>query len=148
MSSKESVAPAVKGAHTVLLVTNFWESQSADVEMSQGKAVADASKAAGVKHLIFSSLIHVKEASKGRLTHVTHFDGKADIEKYIRNSGVPSTFVLPGFFMSNLFSSFTKNDDGSFTYALPIDGDKGQLPIFEPVADTGMFVLLFFDIIR
>lgn len=137
MSSQESATPAVEGAHTVFLVTNFWESMSATTEISQGKAVADASKAAGVKHIIFSSLLHVTEASKGRLTHVTHFDGKAEIEKYIRQSGTPGTFVLPGFFMSNFFDMIRKNEDGSYSFPLPVSGDKARIPIFDVVSDTG-----------
>jgi len=35
---------AVKGAYAVFAVTNYWESKSADVEMKQGKAMADAAK--------------------------------------------------------------------------------------------------------
>ena len=137
MSSEASAAPAVQGAHTVFLVTNFWESMSADKEIAQGKAVTDASKASGVQRMIFSSLINVTEASRGKLPHVSHFDGKANIEKYIRDSGVPAAFVLPGFFMSNLVDSIKKNEDGSFAYALPVSGDKARIPLFDAAADTG-----------
>jgi len=38
------VKAAIKGAYAVFAVTNFWESRSADVEMKQGKAMADAAK--------------------------------------------------------------------------------------------------------
>jgi len=34
----------MKGAYAVFAVTNFWESRSADVEVQQGKAMADAAK--------------------------------------------------------------------------------------------------------
>jgi uncharacterized protein YbjT (DUF2867 family) len=139
MSTADKAAPAVQGAHSVFFMTNFWESMSADVEVSQGKAVTDASKAAGVKHIIFSSLLNVSDISNGRLTHVSHFDGKANIEKYIRNSGVPATFVLPGFFLSNLFDSIRKNEDGSYGWALPVNGDKARIPVFDAVTDTGEF---------
>jgi len=137
MSSKASVAPAVQGAHTVFLVTNFWESMSADKEIAQGKAVTDASKAAGVQRIIFSSLINVTDVSGGKLSHVSHFDGKANIEKYIRDSGVPAAFVLPGFFMSNYIDFIKKNEDESYTYALPVSGDKARVPIFDAARDTG-----------
>ncbi len=39
-----TVKKAVQGAYAVYAVTNFWESHSADVEMKQGKAMADAAK--------------------------------------------------------------------------------------------------------
>ena len=139
MSSAQAAAAAVEGAHTVFLVTNFWETMSADTEIAQGKAVTDASKAAGVKHLIFSSLINTTEASKGKLAHITHFDGKAKIESYMRQSGVPSTFVLPGMFMSGFFGMIRKLDDGSYGMNIPegVSADNAKTPLFDVVADTG-----------
>lgn len=137
MGSQEDTARAVKGAHTVFFVTNYWESMSRETEVGQGKMVTDACKAAGVKHIIFSSLVDVTEVTKGRLSHVAHFDGKAEIERYIRESGVPATFVMPGFFMSNFFSSFKKGSDGSFTFALPVTGDNARIPLFDASGDTG-----------
>lgn len=140
MSSVEAAAVAVKGAHTVFLVTNFWEHLSAETELAQGKAVVDASKAAGVQRIVFSSLINVTEASSGRLSHVSHFDGKAKIEQYVRESGIPAVFFLPGLFMTGMFDMIKKGEDGVLTYALPADGEKAQVPLFDVVADTGKFV--------
>ncbi|KAK3946531.1 NmrA-like family protein, partial [Pseudoneurospora amorphoporcata] len=34
--------------------------------------------------------------------HIYHFDGKAEVEEYTRSVGVPSTFFLAGFYISNL----------------------------------------------
>lgn len=138
MNSLESASTAVKDAHTVFLVTNFWETINAQTEMAQGKAVTDACKAAGIKHLIFSSLIDTTKATKGRLPNISHFVGKAHIEQYIRDSGVPATFFMPGVFMSKFSGQFQKNDDGSFSLALPLPGETAQLPMFDAAADTGM----------
>ncbi|KAK3114998.1 hypothetical protein LTR53_006083 [Teratosphaeriaceae sp. CCFEE 6253] len=156
MSSGPSLADAVKDAHTVFLcvpwrcsdgsmlmvlrMTNFWEHLSADKEIAEGKAVADACKLAGVQHLIFSSLINATEASKGRLSHIAHFDGKASVEKYIRHIEVPATFVLPGLFMPGYFDTIRKRGDGGYTLALPMSEDKAQIPLLDPSADTGKFV--------
>lgn len=142
MSSAEAAQPAVKGAHTVFLVTNFWETMSADTETKQGQAVVDASAAAGVKHIVFSSLLNVTEASGGALKHVSHFDSKARVEEYIRKSGVPGTFVMPGLFMSGMFSFLRKQDNGSYVWALPegVTAEGGQVPLFDVTADTGKFV--------
>ncbi|KAL2843688.1 hypothetical protein BJY01DRAFT_264159 [Aspergillus pseudoustus] len=139
ISSISVVLPAVKDAHTVFLVTNFWESMSRDTEVAQGKTVTDACKQAGVKHLIFSSLRNVNEISNGRLPNVTHFDGKAEIEDYIRASGVPGSFVLPGLFMSNFFQFFNKQGD-TYILAWPVNIDKARVPLFDAAADTGKFV--------
>ncbi|KAH7009871.1 hypothetical protein EDB80DRAFT_573857 [Ilyonectria destructans] len=140
MSSADALAPAVSGAHTVFVVTNFWETFSADTEIAQGKAVTDASKAAGVQHLIFSSLLNTTEISGGKLPNISHFDSKAKVEEYIRSSGVPASFVLPGLFMSNLFEWFKKNDQGGYTIALPVSPEKAQIPLLDANRDTGKFV--------
>lgn len=139
MSSVESILPAITGSHTVFLVTNFWETMSKETEVNQGKAVADACKQAGVKHLIFSSLRNVTEISNGRLPNVSHFDGKAEIESYIRASGVPATFVLAGLFMSNFFQFFNKQGD-THVLAWPVDLEKARVPLFDVSNDTGKFV--------
>ncbi|KAL6876941.1 NmrA domain-containing protein [Trichoderma novae-zelandiae] len=143
MSSSASVATAVKDAHTVFLVTNFWESMSADVEIAQGKAVVDASKAAGVEHIVFSSLIDATGASRGRLPNISHFDGKARIEEHVRDSGVAGTFVLPGMFMSGFTTMIRKNppsEPAGYTLALPVDPAKAEAPLFAAAEDMGKFV--------
>jgi uncharacterized protein YbjT (DUF2867 family) len=120
----------------VFLVTNYWETVNKDVEVSQGKNVADVSKEAGVSHLIFSSLLHVTKNSNGRLKNVPHFDGKAEVEDYIRASGVPATFFIPGYFMSNYKDMLQRGEDGSYTLAYPI-GPEAKLPLID-ISDTGM----------
>lgn len=138
MASQESLAPAVKGAHTVFVVTNYWEGRSTDYELLQGKAVTDACKAAGVQHLIFSSLLNVSELTHGRFTHVAHFDGKAKIEKYIRESQVPATFVLPGVFMSGYLSMMGDSENGTHVLSLPVSGETARIPLLDAPSDLGM----------
>ncbi|KAJ5190700.1 uncharacterized protein N7498_009685 [Penicillium cinerascens] len=139
LGSVDSLATALEGSHTVFLVTNYWETMNADIEFSQGKNVADVSKAVGVSHLIFSSLHHVTEESKGRLTHVPHFDSKANVEKYIRASGVGCSFVLPGYYMSNFTSMLKRAEDGSYQLFYPV-GKQAKFPLFDAAKDTGLFV--------
>jgi uncharacterized protein YbjT (DUF2867 family) len=136
MGSKSSVKNAIAESHTVFLVTNYWESMNPDTELSQGKNVADAAKESGVSNLIFSSLLNVTETTSGRLPHVPHFDGKAKIEQYIRSTGIPCTFVLPGYFMSNYLEMLRRNDDGSYTLAYPVS-EEAKFPLFDAADDTG-----------
>ncbi|THW32506.1 hypothetical protein D6D22_09595 [Aureobasidium pullulans] len=136
LNSKESVPKIIQGSHTVFLVTNYWETMDPKVEVTQGKNVAHAAKEAGVSHIIFSSLLNVTEATNGRLVHVPHFDGKADIEKHIRSTGVPCIFMHPGYFMSNLTDMMQKGEDGSFTLAYPTS-DEAKFPLFDAAQDTG-----------
>jgi NmrA-like family len=136
MNSKDSIISAIKGSHTIFLVTNYWETADPKVEKAQGKSVVDASKEVGVKQIIFSSLLNVTEITGGRLSHVLHFDGKADIEKYIRSSGIPATFVLPGYYMSNYKEMLQKGDDGSYTLAYPVS-KEAKFPLFDAAQDMG-----------
>src|SRR6187399_1629289 len=50
-----SLTKAFAGAHGVFGITNFWEHFSAEKEKAQAKNIADAARAAGVKHVIWST---------------------------------------------------------------------------------------------
>jgi hypothetical protein len=89
-------------------VTNFWESMNKDTEVTQGRNIADACKAVGVQHLVWSTLPHVTELTNGALPHVAHFDGKAEIDRYMRGLGLPVTSFHAGFYVSNLSQMMTK----------------------------------------
>ena len=52
----DSLKAAFSGAHGVYAVTNFWEHFSADKEKEQAANIAAAANAAGVKHVIWSTL--------------------------------------------------------------------------------------------
>lgn len=139
LDSKDSVISAIKGSDAIFLVTNYWEKADPKVEIAQGKTVADAAKEVGVKQIIFSSLLNVTDISGGRLPHVLHFDGKAEIEQYIRATGITSTFVLPGYYMSNYKNMLRKGDDGSYSLAYPVSKDA-KFPLFDAAGDMGKFV--------
>ena len=139
MNSKTDLTSALEGSHTVFLVTNYWETASRDTEVTQGKNVTDVAKEVGVKHLIFSSLLDVTKTTNGRLSHVPHFDGKAEIEDYVRESGLPATFYLPGYFMSNFEMMVRKGEDGTLTLAYPVGKDT-RFPLIDVAEDTGIFL--------
>ncbi|KAI8684879.1 NmrA domain-containing protein [Fusarium keratoplasticum] len=143
MSSKETLTAALKDSHTVFLVTTpDFMSAGGSQELPHGKNVADVASDLGVKHLIYSSLLHVTETTGGRLKHVVHFDDKAEVERYIRSKGIPSTFVLPGYFMSNFtaLQMIKKGDDGVYSLAYPV-GDKAKFPLIDTPSDLGKYVV-------
>ncbi|UPK97988.1 hypothetical protein LCI18_008923 [Fusarium solani-melongenae] len=143
MSSKETLTAALKDSHTVFLVTTpDFMSGSGSQELPHGKSVADVASDLGVKHLIYSSLLHVTETTGGRLKHVVHFDDKASVERYIRSKGIPSTFVLPGYFMSNFtaLQMIKKGGDGVYSLAYPV-GDKAKFPLIDTPSDLGKYVV-------
>jgi uncharacterized protein YbjT (DUF2867 family) len=63
----------VEGVYGVFSVQNFWET-GYDREVQQGKTVADAAKAAGVEHIVYSSV-----GSAHRQTGIPHFESKAEL---------------------------------------------------------------------
>ncbi|KAI0376649.1 hypothetical protein F5Y04DRAFT_292477 [Hypomontagnella monticulosa] len=131
-----TIKKAVAGSHAVFGVTNFWESASYDVEVSQGKAIADAAVEAGVKQIIWSSLPSVTKISGGKVTSMKHFDGKAEVETYIRTLDIKSVFFMPGWFMQNhLLMKPKKADDGTYLFSLPFEPST-LLPLID-IRDTG-----------
>lgn len=139
LNDAESVRKAIKGSYGVYAVTNYWEKMDAELEFQQGKNIADACKAEGVQHLVWSGLYNVKELSKGALPNVHHFDSKARVESYIREIGVPYTTLMPGFFMSNVTGSMLrKGEDGKYTLAMAMP-DNAPVPLFATELDTGKY---------
>ena len=140
MTSKASLAEAIEGSHTVFLVTTpDFMSGGGTQEQLHGKNVADVVSEAGASHLIYSSLLHVTNTTDGRLKHVVHFDDKAEVESYIRSKGIPSTFVLPGYFMTNftMLQMIRKGEDGVYTLAYPVS-NRAKFPLIDIQSDIGM----------
>ncbi|KAK2728971.1 hscarg protein [Colletotrichum kahawae] len=102
LNNKDSLVKAFKGSYAVFAVTKYWESLDMQVEIQQGKNIADASKETDIEFLIWSSQLNIKKLSNGVLSNLYHFDSKAIVEEYIRELGIPATFFLPGFYMSNI----------------------------------------------
>ncbi|KAF7345038.1 NmrA domain-containing protein [Mycena venus] len=140
--NKEEVYKAFAGADYAFLVTNFWEHMNTEKEVSEGKLLIDAAKAAGVKGIVWSGLQPVKKISSGKYTKVIHFDGKAAITDYGRASGVPFVDVQAGWYTSNLLANpalLAKQPDG--TYALPWSvRPTTLLPMIDMENDYGLYV--------
>ena len=120
LNRADTLKAAFEGAHGVFMVTNFAE-QGTD-ELKQATAAVQAAKAAGVKHLVWSTLPDVEAISGGKL-HVPHFTGKAKVDRIVKDAGFAHhTFVIAPFFYQNLVASAPqKQEDGTLGWALPID---------------------------
>ena len=79
--------------------------------------------------------------SKGVLPNVHHFDSKAAIEVYVKSIGLPASFFLPGFYMSNLpggmFRQIPPNNDWALSLPIPA---SSPVPLLDTAEDTGKFV--------
>ncbi|KAK7058066.1 NmrA domain-containing protein [Favolaschia claudopus] len=127
LSDVESLKKAIQGSEAVFGVTNFWDPEvfpadpKGKLEITQGKNLVDAAKAVSVKFFIFSSLPNITKETDGKFTHVYHYDNKAIIEEYLKESGLPYASLLTCWFLDNLwkFGSLTKTDTGSYNIAIP-----------------------------
>lgn len=98
LADAKSMEGGLEKAGRVFLVTTFIE-EGMDAEVRQGTTAIDAAKAAGVKHLVFASVV-----SAEKRTGIPHFETKGRIEEHLRRSGVPFTILRPVFFMENFAS--------------------------------------------
>jgi uncharacterized protein YbjT (DUF2867 family) len=130
----ESLTKAFGGAHGVYAVTNFWEHFSAEKEKTQAKNIADAAKAAGVKHVIWSTLEDTRalmDPSDKRMPflqekyRVPHFDAKAEANAYFQ--GLPVTYLVTSFYWDNLYMfglAPKKDDSGVYSWTFPMGNAK------------------------
>jgi uncharacterized protein YbjT (DUF2867 family) len=134
----ESLKRAFSGAYGVFCVTFFWEHFSPAQEQAQAKAMAQAAKHAGVKHVIWSTLEDTRKwvpLSDDRMPtlqdkyKVPHFDAKGESNNFFTELGLPVTFLNTSFYWEN-FIYFglgpKKGPDGKLAITFPM-GDK-KLP--------------------
>ncbi len=97
LDDEASLQRACAGVYGVFSVQNFWEKGVGyQREVEQGCKLVRAAKAAGVQHFVQTSVANCDNADG-----VLHFQSKHEIEKYIRQQGLPFTFLREVFFMEN-----------------------------------------------
>ncbi|KAJ7663302.1 hypothetical protein DFH06DRAFT_1324776 [Mycena polygramma] len=74
-------------------------------ELVQGINMVDAAKEAGVKFFIFTSLPSLANASGGKCKNALHYEQKAEVEEYLRGSGLPHACLHLGSFLENYWAS-------------------------------------------
>ena len=124
LDDKDSLISGFKGANAIFAVTDFWHPLldpankaklksgqtmnefAYDYEVQQGKNIADAAATVdSLERFVFSSLSKTKYWSKGKFTHVYHFDSKAEVVDYIKQE-LPklwekTSIFQPAMFMTN-----------------------------------------------
>jgi uncharacterized protein YbjT (DUF2867 family) len=132
----ETLAPALAGAYGAFCVTSFWEHFSAEREGAQGSAMARATRAAGLQHVIWSTLEDTRRwipLTDPRLPtlhgqyKVPHFDAKGAIDHVFANEAAPTTYLMAAFYWDN-FIHFgmgpRAGEDGDLVLAMPLGGVK------------------------
>jgi uncharacterized protein YbjT (DUF2867 family) len=138
VDDQASLKKAFEGAYGAYCVTFFWAHFSPEKEMAEAKAMAEAAKAAGLRHVIWSTLEDTRKwvpLSDDRMPtlqgkyKVPHFDAKGESDHFFTEAGVPTTFLLTSFYWDN-FIYFgmgpKKGPDGKLGITFPM-GDK-KLP--------------------
>jgi uncharacterized protein YbjT (DUF2867 family) len=144
LDDEASLTRAFKNAYGVFLVTNFWvertpEEEQArtrpEMEGAQARNGARAAKAAGVKHVIWSTLEdtrkhiplsdHQTPTLDGKYK-VPHFDGKAEANGVFTSEGVPTTFLQTTFYYEAFMRGMgpIRGEDGKLILTLPMDNAK------------------------
>ncbi len=120
LNDRTSIDRALNGAYGVFSMQNFQD--GLDTEIRQGKAIADAAKAAGIEHFVYSSV-----GSAERNTGVPHFDSKFQVEEYIRAINLPYTILRPVFFFYNYNTMRSMLEQGTLSQPLSPDRKLQQL---------------------
>lgn len=138
IDDEESLAAALHGAYGAYFVTFFWAHFSPETEKKEIRNMAAAAKAAGLKHVIWSTLEDSRQwvpLSDTRMPtlmgeyKVPHFDAKGESNKVFIESGVPTTFLYTSFYWDNLIHfgmGPKKGADGKLAFTIPM-GDR-KLP--------------------
>ncbi len=132
LNDATSLARALEGVDGVFLMTDFWE-HGYDGEVRHGRQMIEAAEAAGVRHLVYSSV-----ASADRRTGIPHFDSKYDVERLLSESSLSWTVIRPVSFMENWRRIPDEVADG--VYATPLR--PGATLQYVSVEDIGQFTAM------
>jgi uncharacterized protein YbjT (DUF2867 family) len=132
----DAVARAMQGAYGAYCVTFFWAHLSPERELAEARGMASAAEASGVQHVVWSTLedtrrwMSLDDPRMPTLMEkykVPHFDAKGEADRYFREAGLPTTFLLTSFYWDNLihFGSGPKpGADGVLDFVLPMGDAK------------------------
>jgi len=132
-----SIERAFDGAYGAYCVTFFWEHLNADLEIEHARVMAEAAKAAGVSHVVWSTLDDTRElvpleddrmpTLQGKYK-VPHFDAKGEANKQFTDRGLPVTLLNTVFYWDNMI----------YFGMGPQRGEDGVLAITFPLGDAKM----------
>lgn len=132
----ESLKRAFRGSYGAFCVTFFWEHMSPEKELGHARALAEAAKQAGLRHVIWSTLEDTRKhipLSDNRMPtlmgkyKVPHFDAKGEADRLFTELGVPTTFLVTSFYWENLIyfgMAPKRGSDGKLAFTLPMGNKK------------------------
>lgn len=134
VDDEASLARAFEGAYGAFCVTFFWAHFKPELEIAQARNMARAAKAAGLSHVIWSTLEDTRAIvppdSMPTLMNqykVPHFDAKGESDRFFAESGVPTTYLYASYYWDNLIyfgAGPAKGPDGNVYFTLPTGNAK------------------------
>jgi len=134
LTKPETLGPAFADAHGAFLVTNFWDPGTGASETTQGTLVVKAANAAGVQHVVWSTLPNCKEISGGKY-EVIHFTGKALVDVEVTAAAFPySTFVEAPMYFQNFLGMMAPQPlgDGRTGWTIAMSPDSKSVHVGDP----------------
>lgn len=134
LTKPETLEPAFANAHGAFIVTNFWDPGTGASETAQGTLAVKAAKAAGVQHLVWSTLPNCKEISGGKY-EVIHFTGKALVDVEVTAASFPySTFVEAPMYFQNFLGMMAPQPlgDGRTGWTIAMSPESKTLHVGDP----------------
>jgi uncharacterized protein YbjT (DUF2867 family) len=131
LDDEASLTKALQGAYGAYFVTAFWEYNSVEREQAQARAMAAAAKAAGLQHVVWSTLPDTRkhialDDDRVPTLHgtykVPHFDSKGEADSFFTEAGVPTTFLSTTMYFEAFIDFFrpTRDEDGTLALRLPM----------------------------
>ncbi|GFF30051.1 hypothetical protein IFM51744_01013 [Aspergillus udagawae] len=140
-----TLSAAFEGANTVFAVSDFWglHGDPANKDKAKPNIIDAVAKAPAWQRFILSSLSDATKWSKGKYTHVYHFDSKAKAEVYSRETypdlWAKTSIYQAGLYLSNYtlnwMTNIFKNSDGVVQFIVHVDPDV-KLPFAAAEEDT------------
>lgn len=173
LDDKASLDKAFEGANVIFANTDFWQFVSDpstyataeatgkkpnqvafDREVQQGKNAVDvANHIDTLDRFIWSTLSDTKKWSNGEFTWNLHFDSKAAVTDYLKEThpalAAKTTYLQVGMYLQNWLMNPAlrphKTANGTFALDLPKDFEEYPAALVDPSQDTGLFVQALVD---
>ncbi|CAI6298367.1 unnamed protein product [Periconia digitata] len=143
LEDRKFIDDLFKSAQYAFINTTHWGD-----EVAVGRSLADAAKKAGIQHYIYSSMPDHSVFDQN-WRPLPMWSPKFTVEQYVRQIGLPATFVYCGIYHNNFtgldFPLFRMEHqpDGSFVWKAPFHPDQ-KLPWLDSEHDVGPAIYQLF----
>lgn len=137
------ISDLFRGAQLAFINTTFYGD-----EIKIGEALADAAHRAGIQHYVYSSMPDHHTYNED-WPSLPLWAPKQKVEEYVKQIGLPATFVYTGIYNNNFTSlpyplfCMEMQPDGSFVWQAPFHPDA-KLPWLDAEHDVGPAILQIF----